>query len=113
MLLRKILILPILVFGAVAFLNLILGNFFNFSLWSFLTVILIFSIFPLLFKHNEKTLPIYYIFGSMFLFSIFASIVAFLDFQQSGASSVAESTIFAILIGPTIVAGIMLLKGQK
>ena len=112
MLLRKILILPIFTFGAIAFLNLILGEFFYFYLWNFLAILISIAVIPILINEKKEIVPIIHVFGVLILFILFSSIVVFFDFRQSQAYSLAESALFSMFIGIGIVGLIMLIKGR-
>ncbi|MEA1926073.1 MAG: hypothetical protein U9M90_02400 [Patescibacteria group bacterium] len=112
MLLKKVLLLPIFTFGAIAFLNLLLGEFFYFYIWNFLAILVSIAIIPILINEKKETVPVIHVFGVFIIFILFSSIVAFFDFRQSQAYSLAESALFGILVGIGVVALIMLVKGK-
>lgn len=109
MLLRRIIVLPIFAFALIAISNLILGEVFYFFLWLFVMLILSFIVFPIATDMDDRAIPMFQIFTSLFLLIFTLAAAAFYDFHQAGISLI-ESLLFGIAVGTMIVAFLIILK---
>lgn len=112
MLLKKILILPVFAFGIAAFFNLIVGDFFLFTVWCFLTMLSFLIVYPIMTNKKDKVVPVFQAFFSLLGAILFASIIAILDFVKVGTYSVTESVVFGSFFGLGFVALVMVIKGK-
>lgn len=111
MFLKKIVILPILLFAFLAISSLIEGALFFFFLWLFISLFLLISLYPLVVEMKETTAPVFHIFASMILFPLFLSTTAFFDFKQAGFP-LSQSVLYGVAIGAILTAFMMLVKGK-
>lgn len=112
MLLKKILVLPIFVFGVISFANLVTGNMLLFIVWSLITLLTFLIVYPLLTNKKDKVVPVFQVFFSLLAMVLFTAIIAILDFKNIGTYSTTESIVFGTLFGIGIIASIMIIKGK-
>jgi len=112
MLLKKILVLPIFVFGVIAFANLVTGNMFLFIVWSLVTLLTFLIVYPLLTNKEDRVVPVFQVFFSLLALIIFTAVIAILDFKNIGTYSTTESIVFGTLFGVGVIASIMIIKGR-
>ncbi|MEA2006679.1 MAG: hypothetical protein U9O20_00760 [Patescibacteria group bacterium] len=112
MFLRKIIILPVFVFGLIAVLNLLSGDVFNFFLWLFVALIFFFVSYPIATDMDDRQAPVFHIITVMLLIALFFAMATFFDFRQAGISLL-ESFLYGIVFGITFITFVMLLKGKK
>lgn len=112
MFLRKILILPVFIFGTIAVLSLLSGGVFNFFLWLFAALIFFFVSYPIVIDMDDRQTPVFHIVAIMILIALFFAMATFFDFRQAGISLL-ESFLYGIVFGVTFLAFVMLLKGKK
>ncbi len=108
---RNILIAPILACLAIAFINLVFGNWLGTGLWLCGAIILSVTLLPIVTNANDKEVPILQIFTMLFLIVLAFSIFAFFDFRKFGISS-ANALLYGLGIGLGVLALIMILKGK-
>ena len=109
---KKILLLPFLVFLIIAFINLTFGLAFGFITWIVLAILVALISFPIAMNTVDKEVPIMQIFTSLVLVYIFFSIAAYLDFKNLLGYPNDQALLFGFLSGFAIVAVVMMLKGK-
>jgi hypothetical protein len=109
---KKILLLPFLVFVIIAFINLIFGLALGFITWIILAILVALIFFPIAMNTADKEVPIIQLFTSLIFIYIFFSIAAFLDFKNLLGYPTDQALVFGFLSGFAIIAIIMMLKGK-
>jgi hypothetical protein len=109
--LRKLLALPIFVFGFFAIAGLVQGNLLLFFVWLFLGMLYLVPTYPLITEMNEKVAPVFHIFASLLLFVLFVSSVAILDFNRAGFPLL-QSILYGLAIGILSMTAALFLQNK-
>ncbi|MFW5884745.1 MAG: hypothetical protein ACOCUF_00720 [Patescibacteria group bacterium] len=109
---RKVFILPPVAMFLVALINIFFGNYFYFSLWLIVTILVSLMSFPIAFNANDKEVPVFQVFAPLIIIPVFFSIYAIMDLQQLEMFNSTEVLFYGILIGLSILFLIMTIKGK-
>jgi hypothetical protein len=96
----------------VALANIFYGNYFYFSLWLIVTILVSLMSLPIAFNANDKEVPVFQTFAPLIIIPVFFSIYAIMDLQQLEIFNSAEILFYGILIGLGVLLLIMTIKGK-
>ncbi len=110
---RVFFILPIVAIATIAFLQLFIGTFLSFSLWSFATLVTFLVCWPIISKMTMKYVPIYQIFSLTIGFLILMIIFSFFDISRYTSFTKDKVLILSIFSGFIITIIALFIHGQK
>jgi hypothetical protein len=110
---RIFFILPIVFFGLIAFMQLLVGSFLSFSLWMFVALVVFLICWPIITKATMKFVPIYQIFSLFTGFLILIIIFAFFDISQYTTFTKDKVLILSIFAGTGLTLLILFIHGIR
>jgi hypothetical protein len=93
--------------------NLIFSQFFKFLLWLFVTALVALIFLPIVFKTEDKDVPVYQVFAPVILIPVFFSIFAIMDLSQIDFLSEPQVIIYGLFTGIFVLAGLLLIIGPN
>jgi len=110
---RIFFILPIVFFVLVAFIQLLVGDFLSFALWSFVALVVFLIFWPIVIKATMKYVPVYQIFSLLIGFLILMIIFSFFDIDQYTTLTKDKVMILSAFAGTGITVAALFIHGQR
>jgi len=111
--LRIFFILPIIFFILIAFMQIFIGDFLSFALWSFVSLVVFLIFWPIVIKATMKYVPVYQIFSLLIGFLILMIIFSFFDIDQYTTFTKDKVMILSGFAGAGITIAALFIHGQR
>jgi hypothetical protein len=110
---RKFFLIFPLAFLSISLINLIFFQVFEFLLWLFATVLVSLVFLPIVFKAEEKDVPVYQVFAPILLIPVFFGIFAYMDFSRIDFLNTPQVIIYSVVTGIGVLGGLLLIIGKN
>jgi hypothetical protein len=106
---RLIILLVPIACGLLATFNLFDSDFFNFFMWSFISIFLFLAILPLVFNSKKEVVPVYQIFFTLITLILLTSVLAYFDIEKLKIPKL-QAMVYGGVAGITITSILIALR---
>lgn len=110
---RLFFILPIVIFLLIALLKLLTGDFLDFILWSFASMVVFIILWPIIIKPDQRYIPVYQIFSLLISFLIVVTVFSFFDIAQYTQLSKDKVLILSFFAGVGTTIASLFIHGKR
>ncbi len=110
---RKFFLIFPLILLLISIIKLIFFQIFEFLLWLFATVLISLVFLPIVFKSQEKDVPLYQIFTPVLLIPVFFGIFAYMDFSRIDFLNTPQVIVYSVITGIGVLGGLFLIIGKN